>query len=38
MLKMIAYMGLWAVGYIAVDSVTGNTMAKVQSFIGGQGA
>jgi hypothetical protein len=37
-LKTLAYMALWSVGYVAVHTLTGNTMQKVQDFIGGQGA
>lgn len=38
LLKTISYMALWSVGYIAVHTLTQNTMMKVQDFIGGQGA
>lgn len=38
LLKTIAYMGLWSVGFIAVHSLTQSTMMKVQNFVGGQGA
>jgi len=31
-----AYMFLWSVGFIAVKSLTDNTMGRVQGFIGGQ--
>ena len=34
-LKTGAYMLLWAVGFVAVKSLTDNTMMKVQGFIGG---
>jgi len=34
-IKMLAYMGLWSVGFIAVTAVTKPTMNKVQSFVGG---
>ncbi len=33
--KTGAYMILWAVGFVAVKSLTDNTMGKVQGFIGG---
>jgi len=33
--KSIAYMMLFSVGFIAVKSVTDGTMKKVQDFIGG---
>lgn len=35
-IRTISYMFLWSVGYIAVKSVTDNTMGRVQGFIGGQ--
>ena len=33
--KTLAYMMLFSVGFIAVKSVTDGTMRKVQDFIGG---
>ena len=33
--KMLAYMGLWSVGFIAVNATLKPTMGKVQSWIGG---
>ncbi len=35
-IKTGVYMFLWSIGFIAVKSVTDNTMGRVQGFIGGQ--
>lgn len=34
-IKSLAYMMLFSVGFIAVKSITDGTMQKVQDFIGG---
>lgn len=38
LLKTLGYMAMWSVGYVAVHTLTNNTMQRVQDFIGGQGA
>ena len=34
-IKSIAYMSLWAVGFIAVDALTHPFMGQIQNFVAG---
>jgi hypothetical protein len=38
LVRTLGYMAMWSIGYVAVHTLTANTMQKVQDFIGGQGA